>query len=63
MCYNAVVIPTDPAMLLSYLNTKLRDEYSSLDELCGDLCLSREEIEEKLRAIGYVYDRTNNRFC
>ena len=33
-------IPNDPMMLLSYINTKLRDEYKNLSELCDDLELS-----------------------
>ena len=46
-------LPSDGAMLLSFLNTKLRDEYSSLDELLEDCGADRGEIEEKLRALGY----------
>ena len=34
-------IPNDPAMLLSFLNTRLRDEYPSLEELCAALDLDR----------------------
>ncbi|MBO5104112.1 MAG: DUF4250 domain-containing protein, partial [Ruminococcus sp.] len=34
-------IPSDPAILLSYINTMLRDEYNSLDELCKSLCISQ----------------------
>lgn len=55
-------IPNDPAILLSYINTKLRDEFSSLDELCGSLCISKEELEKKLSVIGYVYDENTNSF-
>lgn len=55
-------IPNDPAILLSYLNTKLRDEYSSLDELCSSLCISKEDIEKKLMTIGYVYSEETNSF-
>lgn len=50
-------------MLLSYVNTKLRDEYASLDELCSSLDLSRVEIEGRLAAAGYVYNEEQNRFC
>ena len=39
-------LPKDAAMLLSYVNLKLRDNYNSLDEMCDDLEVSREEIEE-----------------
>ena len=56
------MIPTDPMMLLSYLNTKLRDEYDSLDALCEDLNIEREETEKKLLAVDYRYDPELNRF-
>ena len=56
------MIPQDSVMLLSFLNTKLRDEFSSLDELCQALSLSQEEIEDKMRALGYRYDGEQNRF-
>ncbi len=55
-------IPNDPVILLSYINTKLRDEFSSLDELCKSLCISKDEIEHKLYIIGYVYSDETNRF-
>ena len=57
------MVPQDGAMLLSYLNTKLRDDYASLEELCEELELSQEEIEDKLGALGYFYDAESNRFC
>lgn len=56
-------IPNDPAMLLSYVNTKLRDEYDNLDKLCDDLDISREELEKKLGSINYAYDEKLNKFC
>ncbi len=55
-------IPTDPAILLSFINTKLRDEFPDLDELCKSLCTDREAVENKLAAINYFYDRQKNRF-
>lgn len=55
-------IPNDPIILLSFVNTKLRDEFSDLDELCGSLCVSRDEIESKLESVGYKYDRETNSF-
>lgn len=55
-------IPNDPAILLSYVNTKLRDEYPSLEELCKSLCISSEEIQRKLLMIGYTYNKEKNRF-
>lgn len=56
------MIPSDPAMLLSYINMKLRDQYSSLDELCDDLDISKQEIVEKLKSIDYIYDNEKNQF-
>ena len=56
------MIPNDPVMLLSFLNLKLRDYYSSFDALCDDLDVSKSEIEEKLKAIGYVYNPDRNQF-
>lgn len=55
-------IPKDPVMLMSYLNTQLRDFYPSLDELCGALQLERSEIEEKMKVIDYHYDAGRNQF-
>ena len=56
------MIPKDPAMLLSFVNLKLRDFYSSLDKLCDDLDIDRTEIEDKLSSIDYHYDKEKNQF-
>ena len=56
------MLPQNPIILLSYVNTKLRDEYSSLDELCAALDAGREELVRKLGAVGYAYDEEKNRF-
>lgn len=55
-------IPNNPMMLLSFTNTKLRDEFKSLDDMCYDLQLDKEEIEEKLGMIDYHYDSSLNKF-
>jgi len=52
----------DPVILLSVINTKLRDFYSSLDALCEDLQVSKESIIEKLADIDYEYDKKRNQF-
>ena len=57
------MLPNDPIMLLSFVNMKLRDAYSSLDALCEDMDVSKEEIIAKLAEVGYEYDRENNRFA
>ena len=56
------MIPKDPVMLLSYVNTQLRDFYISLDELCQDKDLDKEELVEKMASIDYQYDPSANQF-
>lgn len=55
-------IPNDPMILLSYINTKLRDEYPSFQTLCDELELAPEKITEKLSQIDYSYNSELNRF-
>ena len=55
-------IPNDPVILFSYLNTQLRDKYPSLDSLCDDMELSKEDILRKLAAVGFKYDEEKNCF-
>lgn len=55
-------VPKDPAMLLSFVNLKLRDYYANLDELCGALSLDREELCRKLASVDYAYDPGTNQF-
>ena len=52
----------DPFILLSYVNTKLRDDYSSLDAMCIDLDIDRETLEAKLNEAGFEYSAENNKF-
>ncbi len=56
------MIPKDPVMLLSYLNTQLRDHYSSLEDLCRSLDLDEQHITASLASIQYVYDAGRNQF-
>ncbi len=56
------MMPKDPAMLLSFVNLKLRDFYDSLEALCEDLDVDRDELKSKLAAIDYHYDKEKNRF-
>ena len=54
--------PQDPYMLLSMVNMKLRDRFSSLDSLCEDMDVERREIEAVLATIDYHYDPEQNAF-
>ena len=56
------MLPRDPAMLLSVVNTKLRDEYESLDELCAAEDAEAEELTHALAALGCAYDAAQNQF-
>lgn len=56
------MIPQDPNILLSVVNTKLRDEYSSLDALCEGLDADKPELTETLKGLGYAYDPDTNQF-
>lgn len=55
-------LPQDPAMLMSLINMKLRDNYSSLDELCDDMDISRDELVKRLAKAGFEYSEENRRF-
>ena len=55
-------MPKDPVMLLSFVNTQLRDHYSSLDELAAAYMVDVEEMKEKLAAINYEYQEERNQF-
>lgn len=57
-----MTLPKDPVMLLSLINTKLRDYNSSLDDLCKENDLNEDEIKEKLEMIDYHYNEERNQF-
>lgn len=56
------MIPKDPVMLLSYVNTQLRDHYASLEDFCSALDIEQQALEEKLERIDYRYDGVRNQF-
>ena len=56
------MLPSDPIMLLSVVNTKLRDRYDSLEALCEDMNVTPEVLEMALAAAGYSYDEDRNQF-
>jgi len=57
-----MALPKDPFMLLSYINTQLRDNFSSLSELCASLGEDEESIKGTLENAGFAYDSELNRF-
>ena len=57
-----MTLPKDPMILFSVINTKLRDEYSSLDALCADMNVKKEHIEKELAEVGFEYNAAQNKF-
>ena len=55
-------LPKDPVILLSVVNTKLRDFYQDLDAMCEDLHISKRELIDRLEGINYEYDEGKNQF-
>ena len=55
-------LPKDPIMLMSFINMKLRDLYPSLEALCEDMDINRQELVEKMLKAGFEYSETNKRF-
>ncbi len=55
-------IPSDPIILLSFINTRLRDCYQSLDQLCADLDIDRKSLESTLNDAGFEYMPEQNQF-
>ncbi|MCM1517881.1 MAG: DUF4250 domain-containing protein [Pseudoflavonifractor sp.] len=55
-------LPKDPFMLMSLINMKLRDNYSSLDQLCEDMDINREALEKQLAEAGFEYSAEHNKF-
>lgn len=56
------MIPKDPMILLSWVNTRLRDQYPDLDTLCEEEDLDRAALEATLTAAGFSYDPAQKRF-
>ena len=55
-------LPKDPMMLFSVINMKLRDCYSSLDGLCEDMNVNKDELVNQLKAVGFEYSVEHNKF-
>lgn len=55
-------IPSDPFMLMSYVNQQLRDNYDSLDEFCKSIDIDKNELLQKLNTAGFEYNPDTNKF-
>lgn len=56
------MLPKDPVVLLSFVNTKLRDEFPSLAEFCAALGADEAAVRAALGALDYRYDPERNQF-
>ena len=57
-----MALPKDPFMLLSYVNTQLRDNFPSLEEFAATLGEDEGAILGTLENAGFTYDKDLNRF-
>ena len=55
-------LPKDPMILFSFINTNLRDNYKSLDELCDDMQVNKKSLVEELESVGFEYNPSQNKF-
>ena len=55
-------LPSDPMMLFSVVNTKLRDEYPSLEAPCDDMQVERTRLAAVLAQAGFTYNDELNKF-
>lgn len=55
-------LPKDPVILISFINTQLRDNYSDLDSFCAAYQADKNEIVEYLADYDYEYDEALKRF-
>lgn len=56
------MIPKDPVMLLSFVNTQLRDKCVSLNDFCNEYNADENDIIDKLKSINYIYSEKENKF-
>lgn len=56
------MVPKDPVILLSYVNSKLRDHAKDIETLCDLVEIDRQELEERLAGMNYHYNREKNQF-
>ena len=60
--YKTMSLPRDPFILLSYVNTKLRDDYENLDEFCAAEGVDQENLLKVLSDVGFSYNEEVGKF-
>lgn len=56
------MLPRDPFILLSYVNTKLRDRDASLAIFCEEEGADESALRATLAEVGYEYNPDTNQF-
>ncbi|MEA4826801.1 MAG: DUF4250 domain-containing protein [Clostridium sp.] len=56
------ILNMDSYILLSLINMKLRDEFPNIKDFCSEFNISEEDLNNKLRAIRYIYNEKNNQY-
>lgn len=56
------MLPRDPIILVSYVNTKLRDRDASLAIFCKEEEADETALRAALAEVGYEYDPARNQF-
>jgi len=52
----------DPYILVSAVNMQLRDEFSSLEDLCAAQEIDVNALKERLKKSGFKYDQEQRQF-
>ena len=55
-------LPADPAMLMSFVNMKLRDCYDSLEDLCDDINFAVDSFVNFMQSKGWEYNKDGKKF-
>ena len=56
------MLPKDPYILLSFVNTKLRDEFDTLEDLCAAFDVEPQAVSNTLEVLDYRYDPAYHQF-
>lgn len=56
------MFPKDPIILLSFINTRLRDQYDNIDRLCSEMDIDKDLVDDILKSAGYRYNKEQNQY-
>ena len=56
------LLKMDPYIALSWMNTKLRNDFDSLDALCQEINIDLHQLIEKMARVDYTYNHKTNQW-